>query len=106
MSSGIRPKQLSRMGEFYLQEAILDVLLESSYENHCIGAAEISRRAGIYRERGDSNMMNDAIVTGFLVKLEFEKKVERCAQPSGRGGWKLTTQEFELRRDDIKLSAE
>ena len=42
----IRPKQLSRMGQFYLEEAILDVLLEAKHERECIGPAEISRRAG------------------------------------------------------------
>jgi len=47
----IRPRQLSRMGMFYLQEAVLDVLYEHYNEGYGIGAAEISRRAGIYRER-------------------------------------------------------
>ena len=104
MSAGVRPKQLARMGEFYLQEAILDVLLEASHEGDCIGAAEISRRSGVYRDRGTSNMMNDAIVTGFLVKLETEGKVERCEQDGGRGGWRLTDQQFQSRRDDIDLN--
>lgn len=43
----IRPKQLARMGEFYLEEAVLDVLLEAKHEGQCLGAAEISRRASI-----------------------------------------------------------
>jgi len=47
----IRPKQLARLGEFHLEEAILDVLLEARHEELCLGAAEISRQAGIYRER-------------------------------------------------------
>ncbi len=49
----IRPKQLARMGEFHLEEAILDVLLKAKHEEECIGPKEISVRAGIFRDRGD-----------------------------------------------------
>ena len=97
----IRPKQLTRIGQFYLEEAILDILLEAKHENECIGAAEISRRAGIFRDRGKENIMNDAIATGLLVKLSDENKVLRCEQESGRGGWELTDTEFQSRRDDV-----
>ena len=97
----IRPKQLSRIGQFYLEEAILDILLEAKHENDCIGAAEISRRSGIFHDRGKLDIMNDAIVTGFLVKLSDENKVLRCEQESGRGGWELTDTEFQSRRDDV-----
>ena len=48
----IRPKQLSRMGQFYLEESILDTLLEAKHEGECLGPAEISRRAGVFRDRG------------------------------------------------------
>ena len=99
----IRPKQLARSGEFHLEEAILDVLLEARHENECLGAAEISRRAGIFRERGIENIMNDAIATGMLVKLRDQGKVQRCEQPSKRGGWELTDSEFASRRDDVTL---
>ena len=99
----VRPKQQARMGEFCLEEAILDVLLEAKHENECVGAAEISRRAGIFRERGKGDMMNDAIVTGMLVKLRDEKKVVRCAQEKKRGGgWELAESEFKSRRDDVR----
>lgn len=47
----IRPKQFARIGEFHLEEAILDVLLEAKHEHKCIGMAEISKRAGIFRDR-------------------------------------------------------
>ena len=101
--TGVRPKQLSRMGQFYLEEAVLDVLLEAKHEGECIGPAEISRRAGIYRERGDANMMNDAIVAGLLVKLHSENRVGRCTQThANRGGWELTDNEFASRRDDVR----
>ena len=99
--AGIRPKQMARMGEFYLQEAIMDVLLDASYEDDCIGPAEISRRAGVFRERGSEDIMNDAIATGILVKLLDENKVRRCKQDNGKGGWELTPEEFKRRRDDI-----
>lgn len=84
----IRPRQLSRMGMFYLQEAVLDVLYEHYNEGHGIGAADISLRAGIYRDRGPSNIMNDAIVTGILNSLHEEGKVERTPEQeyARRGG--------------------
>lgn len=99
----IRPKQFSRMGEFYLEEAILDVLLEARHEHQCLGPAAISKRAGIFRERGKESIMNDAIVIGMLVKLYEHGKVHRCKQESGQGGWELTKVEFESRRDDVSL---
>lgn len=100
--SGFRPKQQARNGMYYLEEAILDVLMAAQdYDsNRCIGPAEISKKAGIFRERGEVNIMNDAIVTGFLVKLHSEGKVERCKQDSGKGGWKLTQKEYDDRVDD------
>ena len=99
----IRPKQFARIGEFHIEESILDVLLEAKHEDVCMGAAEISQRAGIFREGGvkDIKGMNDAIVTGMLAKLYKEDKVKRCLQEKGQGGWKLTEKEFSKRRDDI-----
>lgn len=99
---GLRPKQMARLGEFHLEEAIMDVLLEARYEGECLGAAEISKRAGIFRERGPEVNMNDAIVHGFTNKLSIAEKVERCKQSNGRGGWRLSDNEFELRRDDFQ----
>ncbi len=101
--AGIRPKQHARMGMFHLEEAVLDILLEAKHEGDCIGAAEISRRAGIFRDRGDVNIMNDAIATGVLVKLHDEGRVARCQQTRSPnlGGWELTDSEFGLRRDDV-----
>jgi hypothetical protein len=99
--AGLRPRQLARLGQFYLEEAVLDVLLREAQRGGCIGAAEISVRAGIFRDRGVVNIINDAIATGVLVKLFDEGKVERCEQASGRGGWKLTDAEFARRRDEV-----
>jgi hypothetical protein len=106
--NGIRPKQLARLGEFHLEEAVMDVLLEARHENECIGAAEISQRAGIFRqpdtkEDGGVASGNDWIVGGLLIKLRKAGKVERCEQSNGKGGWKLTDEEFNRRRDDVNL---
>lgn len=94
----IRPKQLARMGEFHLEEAILDVLLNMYPEETSIGNAELSRRAGIFRETGVSGM-NDAIVVGMCNKLEAQGKLEKVPK-----GWKLSKAEYERRRDDIELN--
>ena len=99
----IRPKQLTRIGEFHLQESLLDVLCDAYPEGYGLGAAEISRRTGIYRESGPDINMNDAIVHGLLNQAQHQGKVERRNQPNGRGGWILTTEEYERRRDDIEL---
>lgn len=100
--AGIRPKQHSRMGMFHLEEAILDVLLEARHEGECIGPAEISRRAGIYRDRGSLDVMNDAVAWGIINKLHDEGRVQRCKQVNNRGGFELTDKEFSLRRDDVR----
>ena len=102
--TGMRPSQRARIGQRYLEEAVLDVLFEASLEGEdCIGAAEISRRAGIFRDRGVVDIMNDAITTGLLVKLHSENRVERCTQShANRGGWELTDNEFNTRRDDVR----
>ena len=99
---GLRPKQMARLGEFHLEEAILDVLLEARHEGQCLGAAEISKRAGIFRDPGPQVNMNDAIVHGLANKLSIAGKVERCKQTNGRGGWWLSDKEFERRRDDVQ----
>ncbi len=72
---GIRPKQHAWMGQFHLEEAALDAWLETKQEDNCIGSAEISRRSGIFRERGDVNPMNDAIATGAMTKLADERRM-------------------------------
>ncbi len=100
MKNRVSPKQNARLGMFYLEEAVLDVLLEAKYEDKCIGPAEISKRGGIFRDGGRENTLHDAIAFGILVKLHSEKRVQRCTQPNGKGGWKLTDKEFHERRED------
>lgn len=98
----IRPKQLSRIGEFHLEEAVMDVLCHSHPTP--LGAADIGRRAGIHRDAGVAGM-NDAIVHGILNKLATQKRVERVERvdPSKRGGgWRLSVHEYGKRREDIR----
>ena len=97
----IRPKQLTRIGEFYLQEAILDVLCSAHLEEFGLGPADISRRAGVYGKAGVAGM-NDAIVQGFLNQLHEQRRVEQAPQQNGCGGWRLTDEEYDRRRDDMK----
>lgn len=108
----IRPKQFARMGEFYLEEAILDVLLEAKHQGQCIGAAAIGKRTGIFGKSGDEKKgevknWNDGIVTGCLNKMMQKGRVQRCKQagkPASKdGGWELTDAEFDRRRDDIDV---
>lgn len=93
----IRPKQLSRLGLFYLHEAVLDVLCEHHQSGYGLGPAGISEHAGIYRKQGKGGL-NDAIVTGCLNELYDQGKVERKAQKNGQPGWGLSKEEYERRR--------
>lgn len=101
----IRPRQLARIGEFSLEEAVLDVLLEARHKGECLGPTAISTRAGIFREPGHAMKSgNDAIVWGILGKLAKHGCIEKCpqkeAKPDKVNGWRLTDAEFQARRDD------
>jgi len=83
----IRPKRSARLGEFRLEEAILDMLLKARHEGQRIGAAEIGKRTGIFRQPGDPTKgepasMNDAVATGMLIKPMMPAKRQR----QGRSG--------------------
>ena len=41
----LHPKQLARIGIFYLEEAVLDVLLEAKYEQELLWPAEICQES-------------------------------------------------------------
>ena len=92
---GLHPKQLARIGIFYLEEAVLDVLLEAKYEQEYLQPAEISRRAGMTHVLYESGDM----AYGVLAKLEGEGRVESSPKPKRR--WQLTDEEFEKRREDL-----
>lgn len=98
----IRPRQLARLGEFHLIEAVLDVLCEAYPNGYGIGAAEISKRTGIFRERGVVGL-NDSIVHGLINQLFDQKKITKASQRNGKSGWILTEKEYERRRDDIEF---
>ena len=91
---GLRPKQLARIGMFYLEEAILDLLFEAEMDKRQgLGPTEISRRLGTLLSGGN---FKDAIVAGFLTKLKDQGLVKNV----GRGDWRLSEMERENRRDD------
>lgn len=101
----IKPKQMARFGEFLLEEAVLDVLLAARHKDECIGAAEIGKRTGVFRESGYAKKSgNDDLVWGILGKLAKHKRVQKCCQdpekPDDTNGWELTDAEFQQRRDD------
>lgn len=77
--------RLSRQGTFYLPEAMLDILFEHYPERCGLGAADISKSAGICREPRVVHL-NEAIVTGCLSELPEQGKVVQKAQKNGSGG--------------------
>ena len=93
---GLSPEQLAQKGVFYLEEAVLGVLLEAKYKQECLQPAEISRRAGISYTLYDDSPM----AYGVLGKLEAEGRVERNPPATPRAPWQLTEKEFEKRRND------
>lgn len=74
------PKELSAQGQELLKTAVLAVMPK---DGTMMGAAEISRRAGVYREHGQGGI-NDGIVQGILNSLYEEGKVDRVKR-----GWVL-----------------
>ncbi len=99
----IRPRQLARIGMFYLEEAILDVLLEAIYgaDESWVSPLRISKRADVYyeEERLWKNFRY-AVVKGILSKLESEGRVECKIGKSGKV-FRLTDAERDRRRDDV-----
>ena len=87
-------KQLTRIGVFHLEEAILDTLFES--EDEYMRAAEITRKCGLSQSWKESGW----IIACILNKLEEDDRVEaRRGQGGQRSGWKLTTRERNRRAD-------
>lgn len=72
------------LGMQYLEEAVMEVLLEAAQGDECLGPAEVTLRAGLYR----GTFLKNAIAAGTLNKLLEEGRVVRCLQANGRGGWK------------------
>ena len=91
---GLRPKQLARIGMFYIEEAILDLLFEAEInKGDGLGPTQISKKFGTYlSEYSHPN----AIVYGFLEILKNQGLVESV----GRGDWRLSEMGSENRRED------
>lgn len=86
-------KQLTRVGVFHIEEAILETLFQAG--NTYVRAANIARDLGL-----KSWDEADWIVAVILRKLEEEERVEARHDTGGRRtGWKLTTREKDRRAD-------
>ena len=92
-------------GVAHLRVAVLEVLYAAYRNDECIGAAEISRRAGIFREPGHAiKGGNDNIVWGTLNSLAKDKFLEKCEQKNKQSGWKLARKTFEKRNAKVSIS--
>ena len=86
------PKQLARVGIFYLEEAILDVLfevMETSPADPFVRAVDIARKIGVEQWTNRNWLTSD-----ILKKLEAADRVE---QREAGGPWKLTETEYQVR---------
>ncbi|MCY4152908.1 MAG: hypothetical protein OXE94_11840 [Aestuariivita sp.] len=91
-------QQHGHRGVAHLRVAVLEVLYAARKNGECIGAATISRRAGIFRETGYAvKMGNDFIVTGILNSLVKDGFLRNCEQSNQKNGWTLTDQAFKKR---------
>ena len=86
------PKQLGRIGIFYIEEAILEVLFEAmdAPDESFVRAVDIAPKIGV-KHGLDGNWL----VSDILRKLEAEERVE---QREVRGPWKLTEAEYQTRK--------
>lgn len=85
------PKQLGRIGIFYIEEAILEVLseaMETSPEAPFVRAVDVARKIGVYKDWDQDRWLVPII----LKKLEADGRVE---QREARGPWKLTEVEYQ-----------
>ena len=100
---GLEPEQLARIGIFYLEEAVLDVLHEARHSEEWLSPSEISKAVGVtkavsIRYKGH----NYPLVRGILDKFDTEERVEPSTRESRkRQEWHLTEEEFERRCDDL-----
>ncbi|MDE0316903.1 MAG: hypothetical protein OXM61_18620 [Candidatus Poribacteria bacterium] len=91
------PKQLTRIGIFYLEEAILNVLLEAKQKGNDLRLVDIEKKIGTYRawER-EPNWLPRTV----LYKLEEEKRVQVRLSEKGRAiGFQLTDAEYNKRQN-------
>ena len=99
---GLQPEQLARIGMFYLEEAVLDVLYEAVHGDNdsktWLTIAKISKRLGIpASDRG----LGYPLVRCVLDKLLSEARVQRPSLNRGGARYQLTKEEREKRCDDL-----
>ena len=95
---GLRPKQLARIGMFYIEEAILDLLLKAEMNTgEGLDTKEIGRKLGAYMPEftHPDEIINGTIVFAFLSMFERRGLIERAGV-----NWVLTETERENRRDE------
>lgn len=90
------PKQLARIGIFYLEEAVLDVLFEAmaAQEASFVRAVDIRKKVGIDKEWDRDQWL----IRSILEKLKMEERVQPRIVGKQQRGWKLTEAEYEKRR--------
>ena len=93
---GLEPEQLARIGIFYLEEAVLDILHEARHSEEWLEPKEISERLDIARS---PCYHLHATVHGILGRLMDEGRAEHDSKARKR--WQLTEEEFENRCDDL-----
>lgn len=77
MSVPVLEQRFGHRGVAMLRIAVLEVLYEARKNGECIGAAEIGRRAGIFREPGLAQKQgNDYIVWGVLNSLAKDELLD------------------------------
>ena len=85
-------KQLTRIGVFHIEEAILETLFQADEEY--TRAVDISRNCGLFQSWEGSGW----VVAATLNKLEEDGRAEaRRGSDGQRSGWKLTTRESNRR---------
>lgn len=86
----LQSRQFARIGMVYLEEAILETLLERAMIGDGRTPASISKELGLPRCQESRNY---PLVYGILCKLaEVDGRVERC--PGVKGRWRMTMEEF------------
>lgn len=91
-------RRYGHRGVAHLRVAVMEVLYSAKKKGECIGAAEISRRGGIFRKPGYATKQgSDHIVWGILNSLVKDNLVTKCIQANGKNRWELTDDAYEKR---------
>lgn len=86
------PKQLARIGLFYIEEAILEVLFEAKQNgNPLVRLVDIQKKLGMHQKWEQDNWLPRSV----LYKLCCEKRVR---QEKERDPFEITDAEYEKRQ--------